>query len=291
MFFAKLFSRLPFWFLYTLSDVLAWLLYAVVRYRRRVIYDNLRHSFPGQTEVWYKNTMVAFYQSFTDTWLEALKVLSLSADDIKRRVHVENPELLLQYEQDGFSTIGLTGHNSNWEWLLLRGSLDIKNVYAVYLKIESPFFNKLMYNIRNRFDIRLIEKAFLLRELVNTRGQHRNVAMVADQAPMHGTNRYWHSFLNRPAPFFNAAEKICRKEGLPLYYVGIKRNKRGHYTIWYEELGRPPYEQLPEGELTSRYIKALENNIRLQPEIYLWSHKRWKHQLPPGETPYDATSK
>lgn len=286
MIFVKLFSRLPFWFLYLLSDVLAFVLDTVIRYRRQVIYNNLRHSFPDKSEDWYKKAMTAFYRSFTDTWLEAVKVLSLSAEDMKKRVQVQNPELLQQYEQQGLSTIGLAGHNSNWEWLSLRGSLDVKNVLAVYLKVENPFFDQLMYTIRDRFNIRLIEKADLLRELVRTRGQYRNVAMVADQSPIQGTNRYWHNFLNRPAPFFNAAEKLSRKEGLPLYYVGIKRNRRGHYTIWYEELGMPPYEQLPDGELTSRYIQALENNICLQPEIYLWSHKRWKHQLPEGMQVY-----
>ncbi len=290
MLFIKLFSYLPFSVIYAISDGLAWLLYHLIRYRRQVIYDNLRHSFPAQTEAWYQKTMKAFYRSFTDTWLEALKVLSMSAEDVKQKVDIENPELTDAYYAQGLSSIGLTGHNANWEYLLLRGSLSVKHVLAVYLKVESPFFDKLMYRIRNRYDIHLVEKAELLREVVRTRGQIRNLAMVADQAPMGGTgsNRHWQLFLNRPAPFFNAAEKMARKEEMPVYYVGIKRNRRGHYTIWYEELGFPPYNDLPQGEITSRYIQALERNIRLQPELYLWSHKRWKHQLPAGTPVYPA---
>lgn len=280
MLFFKLFSKLPFWLLFALSDVLAWLLYAVVRYRRKVIYDNLRHSFPEKPASWHKATMRAFYRSFTDTWLEAMKTLDLSAEELAERVHVANPEILRPYEEQEKSLFFLTGHNSNWEWLFLRGSISVKNVMGVYLKVDNPFFDKLMYRIRNRFGVRLLEKADLLREVVRSRGQYRNIAMVADQAPRKGTNRFWHSFMNRPAAFFNSAEKLVTKEGVAVFYVGIKRRKRGHYTIWYEELGQPPYEQLPEGELTSRYIKTLEKNIRLQPEIYLWSHKRWKHKAP-----------
>lgn len=286
MLIAKLFSHLPFWFVYALSDVLAWLLHSVVRYRRQVIYDNIRQSFPDKTESWYNSTVKAFYQNFTDTWLEALKCTGMSEEDFRKRVQVENPEFLQQFELRNQSTLGLAGHNSNWEWLFLRGSLDVKNVLAVYLRVDNPFFDKLMYSIRNRFGVRLVEKAELLREVVRTRGQYRNIAMVADQAPNVHTPRAWFTFMHRPAPFFDSGEKLARKEEMPLYYVGIRKTSRGHYTIWYEPLGEPPYKQLPQGELTQRYVQALENNIRLQPGIYLWSHKRWKHKMPEGTWVY-----
>lgn len=280
MWMVKLFSRLPFGFLYGLSDVLSWVLFALVGYRRKVILGNLRHAFPGRDEQWYQHTARAFYRSFTDTWLEALKSLTISAEEMRRRVQIENPELLQQYEQAGVSTLLLAGHSSNWEWLFLRGSQDVKNVLAVYLRVNQPFFDRLMLAIRSRFGARLIEKADLLREILRSRGQYRNIAMVADQAPHKRSILHWFTFMNRPAAFFTSAEKLAIKEGFPLIYVGIKRNRRGYYTIWYEQLGQPPYAQLPEGELTNRYIKALEHNICLQPENYLWSHKRWKHRQP-----------
>ena len=273
---------MPFWLLYALSDVLAWLLYAVIRYRRQVVLENIQYAFPNQTEAWYKKNVRSFYTSFTDTWLEALKTLTLTEAQMRKRVHVQNPELLAQYKQQGLSTIGLAGHNINWEWLFLRGSLELTNVWGVYLKVDNPFFDKLMLQIRTRYGARLIEKRDLLRELVRSRGQHRNVAMVADQAPRKGDNYYWHSFMNRPAPFFTSAEKLVQKEGLPLYYVGIVRTRRGYYSMWFEELGYPPYAPMPEGTLTSKYIQALERNIAMQPDSYLWSHKRWKHK-PPGD--------
>jgi KDO2-lipid IV(A) lauroyltransferase len=278
----KFFSRMPFWLLYALSDGLAWLLYAVVRYRRKVVAENIRHAFPNQTAAWHRKTIRKFYTSFTDVWLESLKSLTLSEAQMRQRVQIENPELLAGYQQQGLSTIGLAGHMVNWEWLFLRGGMEMKNVWGVYLRVENPFFDKLMLQIRSHYGNRLIEKANLLRELVRTRGQMRNVAMVADQAPQKGVNYYWQSFMNRPAPFFTSAEKLVQKEELPLYFVGIMRTGRGRYKLWFEELGFPPYAPMPEGTLTSRYIEALERAITQQPENYLWSHKRWKHKLPAG---------
>jgi Kdo2-lipid IVA lauroyltransferase/acyltransferase len=280
MWFMKLFSRMPFWALYGLSDGLSWIFFALLGYRRKVVLENLRHAFPGQSDAWYRKTSRAFYRSFTDIWLEALKTLTLSPKNMRKHVTFLNPEILQQWEAKGKSTMMLAGHTASWEWLFVRGSLDIKNVVAVYLKVENPFFDKLMLQIRSRYGARLIEKAGLLREILRSRGQYRNIAMVADQAPRKGSLYEWHSFMNRPAPFFDSAEKMARKEEMPLYYIGIKRIKRGYYQMWAEELGRPPYGQLPEGELTARYIRALESNIRQQPEGYLWSHKRWKHQPP-----------
>ncbi len=286
MLIAKIFSRLPFWFLYALSDLLAWLLHTVVRYRRKVVYDNIRFSFPDKPEAWHHRTVKAFYRSFTDTWLEALRCTGMSEADFRKRVQVENPAYLQQFEARTQSTLGLAGHSSNWEWLFLRGSLDVKNVMAVYLRVDNPFFDKLMYSIRNRFGVRLVEKAELLREVVRSRTQYRNIAMVADQAPNISSPRAWFMFMHRLAPFFDSGEKLARKENMPLYYVGIKKTSRGQYTIWYEELGQPPYNNLPQGELTKRYVEALENNIREHPELYLWSHKRWKHQMPAGTEVY-----
>ncbi|AHM60236.1 lipid A biosynthesis lauroyl acyltransferase [Flammeovirgaceae bacterium 311] len=280
MLLVKLFSRMPFWLLYGLSDFLSWLLYAVVRYRRKVVADNIRHAFPDQTEAWRRSTIRKFYTSFTDVWLESLKSLSLTDAEMRERVSLENPELLAQYQAQGLSTIGLAGHIVNWEWLFLRGGMELTNVWGVYLKVDNPFFDKLMLKIRSHYGNRLIEKGNLLREIVRTRGQMRSVAMVADQAPKRGNNYYWQNFMNRPAPFFTSAEKLVQKEELPLYFVGIARIRRGYYKLWFEELGFPPYPPMPEGTLTSRYILALERAIRQQPENYLWSHKRWKHQPP-----------
>ncbi|EMR04090.1 lysophospholipid acyltransferase family protein [Cesiribacter andamanensis] len=178
MWLLTLFSRLPFWFFYGLSDGLAWLLHRVVRYRRQVVLDNLRHAFPDKSDAWYRHTLWAFYRSFTDTWLEALKALTLSPEQMRQRVAFRDVEQLQHWEAQGVSTLMLAGHMANWEWLFLRGSLDVKNVLAVYLKVESPFFDRLMLQIRSRYGARLIEKAGLLREVLRSRQQYRNIAMV-----------------------------------------------------------------------------------------------------------------
>jgi KDO2-lipid IV(A) lauroyltransferase len=146
----------------------------------------------------------------------------------------------------------------------------------VYLKINNRFFDKLMYQIRTRFGNTVTEKTEFRETVKTLKTEHRVVQLAADQRPNNRATRYQRAFLNRPAYFFEGAEHIAKSLDLPVFFGEITKKGRGHYQATYELLSRGPYDTEAEHNITDAFCKRLEENIRLQPDLYLWSHKRWK---------------
>lgn len=277
MLFFKLFSRLPLGILYLFSDVLYLLARYVIRYRKRVIDDNLFHAFPEKTEKERKAIRNRFYRNFTDSIAETIKSITISKAELSKRFTITNQDLLDQEVKNGKSVLLLAGHFFNWE-LGLQQAAVLSQVPSegVYLKINSPFFNELMYQARTRFGNTITEKRDFKNTMKTLGEQHRVVQLAADQRPNNRTTRYQRPFLNRPAYFFEGAEHIAKSKDLPVYFGEITKKGRGKYQATYELLAKGPYESHAEHSITDAFCDRLEKNIHLQPDLYLWSHKRWK---------------
>ena len=277
MLFFRLLSYLPLPALYLITDLVYLIARFVVRYRKKVIDENLLHAFPDKSEKERKAIRNQFYRNFTDSIAEIIKSLTISKEELSRRFIITNPELLDQEVQNGKSILLVAGHFFNWELGLQRAALLSKvPSEGVYLKINNPFFANLMYQIRTRFGNRITEKQEF-RETVKTLGtQHRVVQLAADQRPTNRAIRYLRPFLHRPAYFFEGAEQIAKSMDLPVYFGEITKKGRGHYQATYELLSKGPYTDHAEHSITDAFCERLEANIRLQPDLYLWSHKRWK---------------
>lgn len=277
MLFFKLFSRLPLGILYLFSDVLYLLARYVIRYRKRVIDDNLFHAFPEKTEKERKAIRNRFYRNFTDSIAETIKSITISKAELSKRFTITNQDLLDQEVKNGKSVFLLAGHFFNWELGLQQAAVLSKvPSEGVYLKINNPFFDKLMYQARTRFGNTITEKREF-KNTVKTLGEHhRVVQLAADQRPNNRTIRYQRPFLNRPAYFFEGAENIAKSMDLPVYFGEITKKGRGRYQATYELLSKGPYAAHVAHSITDAFCDRLEKNIHLQPDLYLWSHKRWK---------------
>ncbi len=277
MLFFRLFSRLPLGILYLFSDVLYLIARYVARYRKKVIDDNLLHAFPEKTAEERKAIRNKFYRNFTDSIAETIKSISISKEELSRRFTITNQDHLDQGVLEGKSVLLLAGHFFNWE-LGLQQAAVLSQVPSegVYLKLSSPFFNQLMYEARTRFGNTITEKQEFRHTAKTLETQHRVVQLAADQRPNRRTTRYQRDFLNRPAYFFEGAEHIAKSKDLPVYFGEITKKGRGRYQATYELLSKGPYDSHPEHSITDAFCARLEANIRLQPDLYLWSHKRWR---------------
>jgi KDO2-lipid IV(A) lauroyltransferase len=263
--------------LYLFSDVLYLIARYVARYRKKVIDDNLLHAFPEKTAEERKAIRNKFYRNFTDSIAETIKSISISKEELSRRFTITNQDHLDQGVLEGKSVLLLAGHFFNWE-LGLQQAAVLSQVPSegVYLKLSSPFFNQLMYEARTRFGNTITEKQEFRHTAKTLETQHRVVQLAADQRPNRRTTRYQRDFLNRPAYFFEGAEHIAKSKDLPVYFGEITKKGRGRYQATYELLSKGPYDSHPEHSITDAFCARLEANIRLQPDLYLWSHKRWR---------------
>jgi Kdo2-lipid IVA lauroyltransferase/acyltransferase len=274
--FLYLISLLPFFILYGIADFIFLVLYYVVGYRRDVVMDNLRHSFPEKSEPELRLISMKFYRNFIDNWIETIKLMSVSKKALRKRI-TGNFEVFHQLHETGRSVQVNLGHFFNWEIMTLFTGINQPYTFlTVYYPQSSRIMNRLIIYVRGRWGNPQLPSTEMARAIIPWRKKQYLLALGADQRPAAKENAYWLYFMNRPAPFVKGPEKFARGQGIAVVMLTTTKSKRGHYHFEYFLLSDNP-KSLPEGELIREYVQHLEENIRLQPEIYLWSHKRWKH--------------
>jgi KDO2-lipid IV(A) lauroyltransferase len=272
----RLVSAVPLSALYRIADVLGWLAFRVFPYREHVVRENLSKAFPDLDEAALASVRHRYYQGFADVLVEVIKAASLKPEEIRRRVRIINLELPRALLTQGKSVLLVAAHQCNWEWMLLSLSLELGfPVDAAYKPLVDSWAEREMKKLRSRFGGRMIAAKELLPDILKRRDVVRAIAMVADQEPTTSERKHWTRFLNRDTAFYMGPEEIARVTKFPVFFIQMRRVKRGYYDIELQtlsEAGVPVHT----GDLTERYARLVEAQIRASPPDWPWSHKRWK---------------
>jgi KDO2-lipid IV(A) lauroyltransferase len=273
-------SLLPFWALYLFSDMEYLVVYHIVRYRRKIVRRNLTSAFPEKDAQEIKDIEHQFYHWFCDYFFEAVKLLSISESELRRRFTVNNSAEVEQCFQEGQDVGAILGHYCNWEWLSCVG-IDLPRervIGLIYDPLHSEAFDYLFRRLRSSQPNAItVPKKNILRQLLTLRQEGRRsiFGYIADQAPKWQNIHLWLPFLHHETPVFTGAERIMRKMNNAVFYVEMDRPRRGYYSCTYRLITREP-AKLPEYEVTRRFFALLEETIQRQPAYYLWSHDHWK---------------
>jgi len=277
--FIYLISILPFPLLYLVSDGFYVILYYVIGYRKKIVLANLRNSFPDKSDKEIKRLCKDFYHYLCDLFLETFKTLTISKKAMLKHCYF-SPQAKAVFDKvadEKKSIVLVMGHLGNWEWAGNTFSLQCKQqLYVIYHPLQNKQFNKLIIDMRTRFGTKLIIMKDTFREMVAKRNEVNATAFIADQTPL-PDGAYWTTFLNQDTPVFKGTEKIAQKLKYPIVYACIKRVKRGQYEIFAEMLCENP-AGTKEDEISEMHTRRLEKDIIAQPEVWLWSHRRWKHK-------------
>ena len=271
-----IFSLLPIQILYLISKIIRFIVYDVLCYREKVVIDNIQNTFieKSQTEVIkLKNN---FYDYFFELIVEIIKLLSISKDELNKRFTFSNINVIKQALKQNKSVIVVVGHYGNWEWALRSASnlIDTK-IIGVYKRINNTIFEWLILKIRSNTNVLPVEIKSLSRELVNN-NEKKIYAMVADQSPTLEQSNVRINFLNRDTLVYTGVEKISKKYNMPVFYLNIKLTSKGYYESTFEEINSKNING-KKLEITKEFFSKLENQIKSEPRLWLWSHKRWKH--------------
>ena len=269
-------SLLPMRVLYLIADGIYGILYYLVRYRKPLVLDNLRQAFPEKTEAERVAIAKKFYKNFVDSFIEVIKLISARESWIRRRFTVDARTLDELYASGKSCQMHL-GHTFNWEWgQLALSALTRYQILVVYMPISSKIFERLFLHLRQRTGNVFLPAPQMKEAIVPYLSGQYLLGLVADQCPGNMQTSYWIDFMGRPAPFASGPEKAARSKNLPVVFASIDKPRRGHYHATME-LACMDASELPEGELTRRYVRYLENVITQRPDMWLWSHRRWKH--------------
>ena len=271
-------SRLPFPLFYLFSDAVCFLLYRVFQYRTEVVRSNVKLAFPELKEEAYKEIERKFYRHLCDLFLEIIKSMGMTKNQMLKRFNVLNIEVLTQFEKQNRSAFILCGHYASWEWMMSLVYHMQHLGYGIYRPIKNPYFDRLIKKIRSRHEAYMIPQKTAAEIIRNKEHKkERGVyGFASDQSPRPTAKTYWRSFMGIEVPVYTGAERLARELNIPLVFGKIKRVKRGFYELEFKLLTDQP-KKMEENAITDRYTEWLEAQIKEDPTQYFWTHKRFKH--------------
>ncbi|MDE6018688.1 MAG: lysophospholipid acyltransferase family protein [Muribaculaceae bacterium] len=276
-------GALPWPMLRGLSSFIAWLAHSVVKYRVSVCRGNIRASFPDMDEKEVDKTVKGFYHFLADYFIETVKLGSMNVDEMKRRMRFVNIEQLNEDLRAGKNVSIFLGHFCNWEWVSTMPLWLDLSTGAIPCQIYHPLANvaadQVFGAIRSRFGATNLPMATSAKTLLefSAKGTATVTGYIADQTPSWNAIHHWIPFLNHDTAVYTGAEKISRKINAAAYYLDMSRPERNYYVGRFIKLS-PDVAEEPENKVTDLYFRMLEDSIRRQPPLWLWTHKRWKFQ-------------
>ncbi|PTN08598.1 lysophospholipid acyltransferase family protein [Mangrovibacterium marinum] len=277
--FLKALSYLPFPVLYLFSDIFYLLVFHLIGYRKKVVFKNLENAFPEKSPKEINEIARKYYHHFCDITVETLKMNRLPIEKMKKHIVFKNPELLNRYFHENRGIIVLCAHYNNWEWNSSVQHILDHSLLMVYSPMYSnPPMEKYMVAMREQYGAKGVPMNQAPRAglSINKGPDYNLLWLAADQTPPSGA-QYWTTFLNQETPFFSGPQKIALKTNSPVFYHHIHKVKRGQYLVEFVEINSNPGKDEEHAVLLD-YVDIVEQIIRKQPEYWLWSHRRWKHQ-------------
>ena len=273
-------NKLPFCIVYLISDILYFLVYYLARDRRRIVRENLVKSFPEKDIKEIKKIERKFYAALCDYFVEAVKYYGMSEKQIRKRMVFTGLEDAYRMLDEGRSCVCYMGHFFNWEYITslpLHFNLNETVVGDIYHPLENKRFDKLVKTMRNQYGAESITMANTLRRIMQLTKENQKflIGFIADQVPTWESINHWLDFLHRDTPVFTGTEKIARRTHAAVFFVRMRRVKRGYYAAHFE-LFTEDASKTPEFEPTNKYYEMIEEEIRQFPETWLWTHNRWK---------------
>jgi len=272
-------SILPFKVLYFISDGIYILIYYVIGYRKKVVFNNLKLAFPEKSKKELIIIQKKFYHHFVDMFLEMIKSFTISKESVYKHYKYTNIDFFTELYKDGKSVILVGPHYANWEWIMSVDSFVNYKGYAAYTKINNPFFNKKILKSREKFGTNIMQTSKIITEIQHNKKNNIQsmYGLLSDQSPQLKKTFYWREFFGVKVPVHTGGEMLAKKYNLNVVYMDVKKIKRGYYETTFSLITNDAPKH-PDYELTDIFIDKVEKQVRKQPEYYFWTHKRFKHK-------------
>jgi KDO2-lipid IV(A) lauroyltransferase len=273
-------SLLPLVILYRFADLFYLLLITLIPYRKKIIENNLKKSFPNKTKTEIKRLKRKYYRHFSDLLIEGVKNISISKNQLNKRFKITNPEVIDELNQKNKSVILVSGHYNNWEWLITSLAFQIpQKSIGIGMPMSNKFWDKKINEKRERFGLKVLHAKNYKSFLENQPETNFAILNLSDQSPGNSLKAYWMTFLNQQTAVLYGTEKMAHDYNYAVVFFNTIKVKRGNYELTFEKICDDP-SSTDWGYITEQHTRKLENLILKNPQYWIWSHKRWKREVP-----------
>ena len=273
-------SRLPLPVLYVFTDFLYLIVYYGIGYRKQVVMQNLMRSFPHKSKQELNAIAKRFYRHFTDLLAEGVKNLSISESELTKRITVQNPELMEELFRQQKSVLLVSGHYNNWEFVITaQHSLFPHQAVGIGKALTNKFWDNKINQLRARMGMRILNHRNTMQKLREWQDETLSILALSDQSPGDSLKSYWTTFLNQPTAVLFGTETMANEFDMPVVFFHLEKTKRGYYQMVLDLITDKPRDE-KYGFITEAHTQKLEAIIIQKPEFWLWSHKRWKREIP-----------
>ena len=273
-------SFLPMWIIYLFTDFFYVLLILFIPYRKKVVRTNLKKSFPSLSLKEIKKIERKFYRHFTDLLAEGVKNFTISKEGLAKRMIVENPEIMDEIYANNKSVILVSGHYNNWEWLVTsQNNLFKHQALGIGMPLSNKFWDEKINKHRSRFGMKVVHAKNFKEVIAKESVDPIAILVLGDQSPPDSNKSYWMDFLNQQTAVLFGTEQMSNEYDFAVVFYKMEKVKRGHYKMCLTLVTENP-RTLNWGEITETHTRLLEKEIINKPEFWIWSHKRWKRDVP-----------
>jgi KDO2-lipid IV(A) lauroyltransferase len=272
-------SMLPFPLLYLFSDFTYLIIYYIIGYRKKTVRENLALALPHLSAQERLVIEKKSFRHFCDMFLEMIKTMTISKKEMDKRFVFTNLDVYLKLEEKQKSIALMLAHYASYEWSISINEKIKFESYAIYKRLNNPYFDKLVRNIRSKFKANLITTKETI-PLIIENNQNKKLGLygfASDQSPTINSAFHWNTFMGTNVPVHTGAEMLAKRYDMNMIFLKVEKVKRGHYKASFEVLSENTKE-ISNYEITDHYLKLVEQQILEAPEYYLWTHKRWKHR-------------
>ena len=271
-------SILPFRILYILSDIICFLVYRVIGYRKKVVRSNLALALPHLSDQERLVIEKKSYKHLCDMFLEMIKTMTISKKEMDKRFTYKNLEEYKNLEKEGKSIALMLAHYASYEWVVSMNSKVSFKGYGIYKKVNNKYFDRLVRRIRSKFDAELIsiDKTAAVIASNYSKSIKSTYGFASDQSPQLRGINHWHKFMGIEVPVYVGGELLSKKFDMNMMFLKVSKVKRGYYEAEFELLSND-VRSVPNFELMNTFLEKVEQQILEAPEYYLWTHRRWKH--------------
>lgn len=276
---SRFFNLLPKFILYRFADLFYIILFYIAGYRKKVVFKNLKNSFPEKSNKEIKAIAKKFYHHLSDTFVENCALLTMSQDRVKKFIEIDDFELLEDLYKKNKDVIGITGHYGNWEMFLILPLISKHTVLGVYKPLNNRHFDKAFQKMRKKFGAIPVKMHDTYKAVLNQKqnNQLTLLGLIADQRPQKKVINYWTKFLNQDTAVYLGPEKFAKKLNASVIFLYLEKVNRGKYILKSKLLFEES-KNIEDHKITETHLRLLENMIKEKPELWLWSHNRWKHK-------------